>query len=90
MILADFIATACCASQHLLKQDTRFYAAHKYQRSNLRHINTCRQQIDSDDNAGEAFILEAFDFLLNFFLIAISYAAGNLHNRITVQLLVGI
>ena len=90
MILADFIAAACRASQHLLKQNTRFHAAHKYQRGNLRHVDAGSQQIHRHHNAREAFVLKAFDFLLNLFLVTISHAAGNLHNRIAVQIILGI
>ena len=90
MILADFIAAARCTSHHLLKQDTRFHAAHKHQRGNLRHVDAGSQQIHRYDNAGEAFILKALDFFLNLFLVTVGHAAGNLHNRIAVQIILGI
>ena len=90
MILADFIAAARCASQHLLKQDTRFHAAHKHQRGNLRYVDTGSQQIHRHHNAREAFVLKAFDFLLNLFLVTVGHAAGNLHNRVAVQIILGI
>ena len=90
MILADFIAAACRTSQHLLKQDTRFHATHKHQRGNLRHVDAGSQQIHRHHNAGEAFVLEALDFLLNLFLVTVGHAAGNLHNRVAVQIILGI
>ena len=90
MILADFIAAACRTSQHLLKQNTRFHATHKHQRGNLRHVDAGSQQIHRHHNAGEAFVLEALDFLLNLFLVTVGHAAGNLHNRVAVQIILGI
>ena len=90
MILADFIAAARRTSQHLLKQNTRFHTSHKHQRRNLRHVDTGSQQIHRHYNAREAFVLKALDFFLNLFLVTVGHAAGNLHNRIAVQIILGI
>ena len=82
MVFIDSWAESGCAAKHLLKQNTGFYPAHKYQRCYLRDVNSCGQQIYCNDDFRICLILETFDSLGYFLFVSVGYASGYFHNHV--------
>ena len=85
MGLMDFGAEASSAAHHLLEQDAGFHAAHEYQCCDLRNVNTRSQQVNSNNNAWEAFVLKTFNGIQHLFLITTAYGASDLHDAIIIH-----
>ena len=67
---ADGIAAAGGAPQHLLKQNTRFYAAQKHQIANGGHINAGGKQIYGNGDFGIRLVFVQPDQLIDFIAFA--------------------
>jgi len=79
-----YLATQSRSSaEHLLKQDTGLDTAHKYKINDLRHINTCCQQVNSNCYFRIGFVLElpyCFKYLL--FVATLNTSGDFLYNII--------
>ncbi len=62
-LLADLVAQARGAPEHLVEEDAAVHAAQEDQIADLRHIDASGQQIDGDGDVRIALVLEAADEL---------------------------
>ena len=86
MSLIDFRAQTGRAAEHLLIKNTRFYAAHKDNLCNLRHVNACRKQVYRNRNCRIMLVLEALDCILD--ARSVADCAGDFFYRICRYFLV--
>lgn len=83
VLFADLRAEPGGTAEHLFEQDAGLHPAQEDQAGDLGHVDARGEQIHGHHDAGQGFVLELADGSVD--ILAVAYAAGDLHDRVRVH-----